>query len=183
MGTPVQRSFAPPWVVLSHRVDATTTSSETLWPFRRLICFVLADLGPTALSGLAQRGSPICSACRSLRAVVRTPADRAVAPGCGFTARAGLRHLRIGSASACPRQSVHAWRVTRLQSSLCGRAAARKVAGPSPTRAFTVELSSHESPHWNVEYHYVGKQPTPTAGLPPAGNAALWAASGWRGWK
>ncbi len=65
--------------------------------------------------------------------------------------------------------------VTRLQSSLY--AAARGVARPSPTRAFTVELSSHESPHWNVEHNYAGKQPIPAAGLSPAGHAALWAAS------
>ena len=42
---------------------------------------------------------------------------------------------------------------------------------------FTFELSSHESPHWNVEYNYAGKQPIPAAGLSPAGHAALWAAA------
>jgi len=30
-----------------------------------------------------------------------------------------------------------------------------------------------ESPHWNVEYDYAGKQSIPAAGLPPAGHAAL----------
>ena len=49
--------------------------------------------------------------------------------------------------------------ISGLQSSLY--AAARAVAGPSPTRAFTLELSSHESPHWNVEYNYAGKQSIP----------------------
>ena len=70
-GDPVQRSFAPQGVMLSHRVHATMTSSETLQAFRRLIFFVQADLCPTALSGLARRGSPICSACLFFRAAVR----------------------------------------------------------------------------------------------------------------
>src|SRR5208337_3651692 len=47
--------------------------------------------------------------------------------------------------------------VTRLQSSLY--VTARTVARPPSTRAFTFELSSHESPHWNVEYNYAGNQP------------------------
>ena len=67
---------------------------------------------------------------------------------------------RIRMAARLP--EVHAsrftrGRVTRLQSSL--DVAARTVAGPSSTRAFTFELSSQESPHWNVEYNYAGKQP------------------------
>jgi hypothetical protein len=43
-----------------------------------------------------------------------------------------------------PLQSVHVGGLSRLQSSL--DAAARIVASPSPTRAFTFELSFHESP-------------------------------------
>jgi hypothetical protein len=34
-----------------------------------------------------------------------------------------------------------------------------------------------ESPHFDVEYIYAGKQPIPAAGLSPARHAALWAAS------
>ena len=86
-----------------------------------------------------------------------------------FAQSARARHP-LGHASRFSRGSV-----TRLQSSLY--AAARRFARPTPTRTFTFELSSHESPHWNVEYNYAGKQPIPAAGLTPAGHAALWAAS------
>jgi hypothetical protein len=104
---PVQRPLARRRI--TRQVNAYMASSDALGPSRRLIFFVLAGLCPTGLSGRGPRGSPICSACRSLRAVVRTPADRAVAPGCCFTARAGLRHLRIGSASAAPPSPVPRW--------------------------------------------------------------------------
>jgi hypothetical protein len=70
--------------------------------------------------------------------------------------------------------SVHVGRVTRLHHSLY--ATARKIAHPSPTRAFTFELSSHESPHWNVEHDYAGNTPFPAIGLSPTGQAALLAA-------
>ena len=67
-------------------------------------------------------------------------------------------------------------RVTGLHSSL--DAAARKIADPAPTRAFTFELSSHEfTSRWNVEYDYAGKQPIPAVGLTPTGQAALLAAA------
>ncbi len=102
VSTPVQRSFALPWVMLSHRVNATTTSSETLWTFRRLICFVQADLCPTALSGLDQRGSPICSACLFFRAAVRTPVGRVTAHDRSFVTLAGLRRSVRGSAPTVP---------------------------------------------------------------------------------
>jgi hypothetical protein len=65
--------------------------------------------------------------------------------------------------------------VSRLQSSL--DATARRLARPSPTRTFTLELSPPESPPKDVEYDYAGSQPIPAAGLAPATHAALWAAS------
>jgi len=121
------------------------------------------------------RGSPIYSACPSPRATSRTPADRAScnwlflrAPIVAFALFAWARHPHIHTSR------FTCGRVTGLQSSL--NAAARGVACPSPTRTFTIELSLHESPHWNVDYNYAGKQPIPTAGLSPAGHAALWAA-------
>jgi hypothetical protein len=55
------------------------------------------------------RGSPIYSACPSLRAASRTPADRTPALGYCFGVRGSLRHICTGSASAYPRQSVHTW--------------------------------------------------------------------------
>jgi hypothetical protein len=57
------------------------------------------------------------------------------------------------------------------------RATARRLARPSPTRAFTFELSPVGSLQTGVEYNYAGKQPIPAAGLPPARHRALWAAS------
>ncbi|MDD4891130.1 MAG: hypothetical protein PHU85_14505, partial [Phycisphaerae bacterium] len=42
---------------------------------------------------------------------------------------------------------------------------------------FTFELSSHELPRWNVEYHYTAKQPIAVAGPTPAGQTALQAAT------
>lgn len=124
---------------------------------------------------LTPRGSPLYSACPSLRATSLTPADRSAASGCCFADRHSLRHHPMGSASASPRRRFSRGRVTRLQSSLY--AAARSFAGPSPTRAFTFELSPRGSPHRSVEYNYAGKQPIPAAGLTPAGHAALWAAA------
>ena len=55
-------------------------------------------------------------------------------------------------------------------------ATARIVACPSPTRAFTFELSSHESPRWYVEHDYAAKQSIAAAGLAPARHTAVWAA-------
>jgi hypothetical protein len=121
------------------------------------------------------RGSPLLSACPSLRAVSLTPADRSAASGCCLADRGSLRRLLTGSASAGPRRRFTRGSLTRLQSSL--NAAARSFASPSPTRAFTFELSPRGSPRRNVEYNYAGKQPIPAAGLPPAGHAALWAAA------
>jgi len=125
------------------------------------------------------RGSPLLSACPSLRATSLTPADRSAASGCCLADRGSLHLLLTGSASAGHASRFTRGGLTRLQSSL--HAAARSFAGPAPTRAFTFELSSHESPHWNVEYHYAGKQPIPAAGLTPAGHAVLWAAAGGNG--
>ena len=57
-----------------------------------------------------------------------------------FTIRPGLRHFRTGSASTSPTHvGSSVGRVTRLQGSL--NATARRLACPSPTRAFTLKLS------------------------------------------
>jgi hypothetical protein len=84
----------------------TMASSETLGPSRRLICFVQADLCPTALYGLGPSGSPICAACLSLRAAVRTPVDPMAACGRCFAIGASLRLIRTGSASTMPPSPV-----------------------------------------------------------------------------
>ena len=90
------------------------------------------------------RDSPIYSACPSVRAVSRTPSDWA-GLGCGCSAHAAFA---ISVSARHPKSHASRFtrgRVTRLQSSL--NVAARTVACPSSTRAFTFELSSHESPH------------------------------------
>lgn len=88
----------------------TMASSEPLADSCRLMdsSAGLCNPVPTA------RGSPIYSARLSRRAISWTPADRTVARGYRFTVHTGLRRLRIGSASAVPRDPVSARRVTRL---------------------------------------------------------------------
>jgi len=139
MGDPVQRSFAASRVMLSRRVIATMTSSETLGTSRRLICFVLAGLCPTALSGPAPRGSPICSTCLFFRAAVRTPVDMVTAHDRSFVTTTGLRLSASDSASTGSPSPTLRGCVTRLQRSL--HATARKIAGPPSARTFTTELS------------------------------------------
>ena len=152
-GNPSRRTFsgAPaltvrsrgPWLASGLFCPAgsslTTASSEALGPSRRFMHYP-AGLCPC---GPESRDSPIYSTCPSLRAVSHTPSDRA-GLGCGLSARAALA---ISAPARHP--NVHASRftrgcVTRLQSSL--DAAARRFARPSSTRAFTFELSFHESP-------------------------------------
>ena len=127
----------------------------------------------------APRGSPLYSTCVCRRAAFRTPVDRVGALGCCFPTRTSFRRLCNGSASTSPRRQFSRGRVSRLQSSL--HAAARRLARPSLTRTFTLELSPPESPPKDVEYDYAGSQPIPAAGLAPATHAALWAASRGRG--
>ena len=56
--------------------------------------------------------------------------------------------------------------IAGLQSSLYVTAC--KVARPTPTRAFTLQLSPPKSPFGGVEYDYTGKQSIPATGLSPA---------------
>src|ERR1022692_4026503 len=106
----------------------------------------------------------------------RPPMAPTVASGCAsplalaFAAFARARHPQFPHASVLVRGSV-----TRLQGSLY--ATARRVACPPPTGAFTFELSPVGSLQAGVENNYAGKQPIPAAGLAPARNKALWAAS------
>jgi hypothetical protein len=128
-------------------------SSEALGPSRRFMDYP-AGLCPC---GPGSRDSPIYSACPSLRAVFRTPSDR-MGLGCGSSTRAAFaKSVQARRPKDHASRFTHG-RVTRLQSSL--DAAARRVARPSSTRAFTFELSFHESPQKNVEYNYAGHQPT-----------------------
>jgi hypothetical protein len=118
----------------------TMASSEPLSPTRRFMFFIAESSRPSAEIGRGPRGSPLYSLFLDLRAALRTPMDRVVAPGCNFTTRSGLRHFRTGSASTSPTHvGSRVGRVTRLQGSL--NATARRLARPSPTRAITLKLS------------------------------------------
>ena len=111
-GIPVQRPLARQGVMLSPRVVAYYGLIRTSRGLPSTYGFVDRSL-PLPVA----RGSPIYSACPFHRAAPWTPTDRAVARGCHFTARSGLRRLRSGSASAIPRAPVRARRVTRLMGS------------------------------------------------------------------
>jgi len=169
---PVQRPLAPQagYVVpLDHRL---------LWPHPRLL------ISPSSLSSSSegsvsrypgsQEGPQftlrICSFVppsvprRTQRLHVIVPSSLTLA----FATFAQARHSYPTHAGS------HVGRVTRLQSSLY--ATARRIARPSPARAFTFELSPPESPQGDVEYNYTGTQSIPATGLSPARYAALWAA-------
>ena len=133
----------------------TMASSAPLDPSRRFMYYA-AGLRPEVCSGLGSRGSPIYSA--DLFPSCRLPyPDRL--NGCTWLflyrphcPSPSLHRLGICSATIVGSQVIS---VTRLQSSLYGTA--RRVAGPSPTRTFTFELSPPKSPPRDVEYHYAGK--------------------------
>ena len=144
----------------------TMASSASLSSVRRLM--VLRPVNPAD-----NRESQLLSACPFFRAIGPTPADR-VACGGSIAHPCCLRRSWKVSASAWSDSSVHVGGVTRLHRSLY--ATARRIAHPTPKRAFTFELSSHESPHWNVEHDYAGNAPFPAVGLSPTGQAALLAA-------
>jgi len=121
----------------------TMASSESLVSSQRLMHSSLG-LCSTGASEREARASPIYSARLYHRAVFRTPVNRTPAFGCCFGVRTSLRLLRRGSAFTSPRRRFSRGRFTRLQSSL--DAAARWLACPSPTRAFTFELAAEPSP-------------------------------------
>lgn len=126
---PVQRPLARQRVVLSRRVNAYyglirgSRPLPTAYVLRRRVFALRPRAGDSLLY----------SACPSVRAVCRTPADRVVIAVSNAT-RASLRPSVKGSASAMVHAKVGS-RVeclTRLHSSLY--AAARTVASPAPTQ-------------------------------------------------
>ena len=129
---PVQRPLARQRVVLSRRVVAYyglirgSRSLSSTYGFRRWVFALRPRLGDSLLY----------SACPSVRAVCRTPADRAVLTAWS-SARGSLRPFVRGSASAVSHASrLTRGVLTRLHSSLY--AAARTVAGPAPTQDFYI---------------------------------------------
>jgi hypothetical protein len=130
-----------------------------LWPhpslvrrIHRLICFVRQTLGAAEGPSFIL---PVCASVplalprrtRWLLAISWPP----VLPSTIFE-RLGVHNVRAKDGS-------RPVRLTRLHNSLY--AAARKLARPPPPRAFTFELSSHESPRWNVKYDYAGNSRFP----------------------
>src|SRR6266851_6686900 len=112
----------------------------------------------------------------ALRAVFRTPMDRAVAFGCFFTAHTGLRRIRTGSASTSPHSTVLAW--------ACNEAAKFPLwYGPMSL------LALHRQGRLRSSFHLLSRlietsnittranSQFPAAGLSPARHTALWAAN------
>jgi hypothetical protein len=171
-GPAVQRPLARQRVLLSRQVIAYyglirgSGPLPTTYSLRRQVFALRPRPGDSLL----------CSAYPSVRAVCRTPVDRAVMAASSAT-RNSLRPSARGSASTTPTQkSVHAW----LRFRGC---TVRFMLRPGQLlalhrhRTVTFELSSHELPRWDVEYDYTAKQPITVAGLSPAGQAALQAAT------
>jgi hypothetical protein len=134
-----QRPLARQRVVLSCRVNAYYGLIRAPRRHPRTYAFARGPSRPSAWIRRAARGSPIYSVLLFLRAALRTPGDRMGALGwtspsaLAFAALRQARHPQVhtvGSRVGC---------LTRLQGSL--NAAARRIASPSPTRAFTPELS------------------------------------------
>jgi len=93
-----------------------------------------------SLLAVSSRGSPIYSACLSIRAVLRTPAVSAAANDCSFTAVSGLHLLCRGSAPLSP--ALLGQREQRNEAAkLRFMLTARVVASPAPARTFTTQLA------------------------------------------
>jgi hypothetical protein len=156
-----------------------------LWPHPRLLSllppylFRLADLARQPCLGWVQE-LPHFTLCVSLCVPPSVPRRsewlRLTVPS---PLALAFTFVRRGSAPASHAVGSRIGRLTRLQSSLY--ATARRFARPSPTRAFTFELSPSKSPSEGVEYHYTGRQSIPVTGLSPARHTALWAATGQAG--
>jgi len=169
---PVQRPLARRRVVLSRQVVAYyglirgSRTLPTTYALRRRVFALRPRPGDSLLY----------SACPSLRAVFRTPADR-MAKGCSTSIRDSLRPFVRGSASAASTQkSVHAWRVFEA-----AKFALR--CGPERCLPFTDKdvyvraFIPRESPQWNVEYDYAANSQSTATDLASAGQAALQAAT------
>jgi len=133
-------------------------------------------LRPTAWSGLGVRGSPICSACLF-------PPCRLPYPGGPTECLWPFLPRSPWPSPALQRLGIHTYPPPSVLAGVASRGCKvrfmlrpGRIAGPSPTRTVTPELSLAGSPRTSVGYHYAGKQPIPAAGLAPARHAALWAA-------
>ena len=162
---PVQRSLARQRVVLSRRVSAyydLMCASPGFPPI-----YVLDDgPSPPITRGPGegpQFNLPICS----LRAIFRTPADRATASDCCFIALTGLRHSRTGSAShPGPIGFLPGFPNEAAKFALCY--GPKRLLALQPTGLLRSSFHLPKSPPRGVEYDYAGKQSIPATGLSPA---------------
>ena len=181
-GTFVQAALSPsdgtlpsrgPWLASGLYCPAgsslTMTSSETLdssgpaYDFAAR-CYLSREVPQFTL--------PVCS----LRAVFRTPADRTTALGCFFVVRIGLPHLCTGSASTNPRAPVPAWLRNEAAKFTLWYGPEELLAPHRPGRLrSSFHLLSRLTKASNITTRV--NQPIPAAGLAPARQAALWAAS------
>jgi hypothetical protein len=172
---PVQRPLALRALCCHSGSSPNMASSETVYPFRRLIFFVRRVFALRLRMGwnrqLPQFAPRTCHIVPS--SVPRRSARvQLVVSSPNVLAFATLASARQPQS---PARRFSRGCVTRLQSSLY--ATARYLASPSPARTFTIELSPDGSLLSDVDYDYTIIQPIIVAGLPPARYAALWAAS------
>lgn len=172
---PVQRPLALQALCCRSGSSPSMASSETLYPSRRLICFVRRVFALRPRMGWNRQLPQFAP--RTCHIVPSSVPRRSVRVHLVVSSPTVLAFTTLASAR---QPQSHARRlsrgcVTRLQSSLY--ATARYLASPSPARTFTIELSPDGSLQSDVDYNYTIIQPIIVAGLPPARYAALWAAS------
>ncbi len=168
-----------------------TLPSRGPWLASRLYCPAGSSLTMTSSETLDASGStydfavqydlrrevpqftlPVCS----LRAAFRTPADRTIALGCFFIVRFGLPHLCRGSASTTLRAPVPAWLRNEAAKFTLWYGPEELLAPHRPGRLrSSFHLQSRLTKASNMTTRV--NQPIPAAGLAPARQAALWAAS------
>ena len=107
--SPVQWPLARRRVILSRRVIAYLWPHPSLSATSASLCIRRTALSPSVFSRVSPRGSPIYSACLSLRAVFHTPLDREGAFDRFFPSRVGFRQFRNVSASKCSTQAGSSW--------------------------------------------------------------------------
>ena len=114
MAGPIVKVFQSrgPW--LANRFCCPAGSSLTMASCAPLdppaaLCIRQPAFALRSALGWVPEGPQLTLCVCALRAVFRTPMDCAVACGCFFTAHAGLRRIRTGSASISPRSTVLAW--------------------------------------------------------------------------
>jgi hypothetical protein len=142
---PVQRPLARPRVLLSRRVLAYYGLMRDSRAPPRDLCIIRGVFARRPGLGWEREVPQFAPPVSSRRAAFRTPVDRPSACGRSFLDRPGLRLLCRGSASTCPPPSVLAGVASR-GCKVRFMLRPGRIAGPSPTRTVTPELSLAGSP-------------------------------------